>query len=83
MGMGSLLQPLLPPPITLNLASGSDQQQSSSHGGQQVPQTTRGTLQLPISPFGGQPAADYSQVSRPANLTLAPMTPQMGGNIAF
>jgi len=83
MGMGSLLKPLLPPPIvTLNLASGSDQQHSSSHGGQPVPQTTRGTLQLPISPFGGQPA-DYSQVSRPGNLTLAPMTPQMGGNIAF
>ena len=70
----NLLAPLLPP-VT---PQGATEQASS---GQQVPQTTRGTLQLPITPFGGQ--AENAQMTRQNLLSLAPMTPQMGGNIAY
>ena len=70
----SLLAPLIP----LETPQATNEQ---ANNGQQVPQTTRGALQLPITPLGGQ--ADFRQVTRQNQLTLAPMTPQMGGNIAY
>ena len=99
--MPSLLAPLILQPTTPNCAN---EQPSLS---QQIPQTTRNALQLPITPLGGhqpqmqlqldqnqlnlpQQAPQYQQQApfqlnlvRPQISNLAPMTPQMGGNLAY